>query len=198
MISVLSLAEPRLLEFSPREKAWLREAINTACLRYYRSANCTPVKLFMAHTVAVLLCFSLVAVCNSRLMSLELLSGSAVDGVRILLYVCSRVGDFDAACREPFVWTDHRRATTSEGAAQAVAVRTSGSFTREAGDGARAPTLAWSARGHFSARQRFGLPFLTLVEFSRTRRASMESFTTGMSSTWATATVARFLDTCEF
>ena len=35
-----------------------------------------------AGTVAVLLCFSLVAVCNSRVMNLELLNGSAVDGVR--------------------------------------------------------------------------------------------------------------------
>ena len=35
-----------------------------------------------AGTVAVLLCFSLVAVCNSRVMNLELLSGSAVDRVR--------------------------------------------------------------------------------------------------------------------
>ena len=53
-------------------------------MRFHWSSEPTNMTAAAAGTVAVLLCFSLVAICNCRLMSLELLNGSAVDEVRII------------------------------------------------------------------------------------------------------------------
>ena len=93
-------------------------------------AHCAGYNIAMSATVTFLLsCVALLAgSCDARTMQLVMVN-DAVNEVRFHSVSSGQFASY-VYTREPCVWTDHHRVTTSEGAAGAV--RTSGSCTRRA------------------------------------------------------------------